>query len=403
MLDPFGREAKRIVRELGGIEALLKRIARYVEMENALKRVMLLDQENIPEDILEMSDHDDILTFYALLGALAFSPYGIEMELVRRSNAKIYRERIKRSGSVSGLTVPLEPTKGTEIPERDRTILEKSLHGEISEEEREKYRLKYRIKLSSFLRLWEGSLKEVYIRKGYAYLTEEQALRLWEKAFERNLERSVNLLYEIRDELPEYYSELYEKLSELARERFKERLGRFSGEAQPLRFELFPPCVKEALKGVPSGLRNYAITVLLTSFLSYARICPNPSRRDVRIKDCLSDLSVIEREILPVIIEAGNRCKPPLFEDQPHEIKNIWYHLGFGLTDKPTLEDSGNSTWYFPPNCDKIRANAPQLCKPDRHCRAIKNPLTYYLRRLYLENRAKGSQKEGSEGGEENG
>lgn len=118
--------------------------------------------------------------------------------------------------------------------------------------------------------------------------------------------------------------------------------------------------MKIALGGVPSGLRNYAITVLLTSFLSYARLCPNPPKRDVRIRDCVSDLSIIEKEILPVIIEAGNRCSPPpLFEDQPHEIKNIWYHLGFGLTDRPTLEDSGNSPWYFPPNCSKIRANAP--------------------------------------------
>ena len=401
MLDPFGREAKAIVREFGGIEPLLKRIAKYVGIESALRRVEVLDLEEIPEDILNMSDHDDIMTFYALLGALAFSPYGIEMELVRRSNVRIYMERIKRSGSASGLTIPLEPTKSSDIPGRDRAILEKTLHGEIGEEEREKHRLKYRIKLSSFLRLWEGSLKEVYVRKGYAYLTEEQALKLWEKAFERNLERSINLLYEIRDELPGYYGQLYERLSELARERFKERLGKFSGKAQPLRFELFPPCVKEAIKGVPSGLRNYAITVLLTSFLSYARICPNPPKRDIRIKDCISDLGVIENEILPVIIEAGNRCKPPLFEDQPHEIKNIWYHLGFGLTDKPSLEDSGNSTWYFPPNCDKIRANAPQLCKPDRHCRSIKNPLTYYLRRLYIENRSKSPQNE--EGGEENG
>ena len=399
MLDPFGRDAKRIVRELGGIESLLNRIARYVDMELPLKRVELFDAESIPEDVLTMSDHEDIMTFYALLGALAFSPYGIEMELVRRSNLRIYSERIRRSGDVSGLSIPLEQTKRLDIPERDRTILERSLHGELGEEERKKRMLKYRIKLSSFLRLWDGSLKEVYIRKGYAYLTEEGTIKVWEKAFERNLERSVNLLYEIRDELPEYYSLLHEKLGEIARERFKERLGRFSGEAQPLRFELFPPCVKEALGGVPAGMRNYAITVLLTSFLSYARLCPNPPKRDVRIKDCIDDLDVVEREVLPVIIEAGNRCKPPLFEDQPHEVKNIWYHLGFGLTDKPSLQDSGNSTWYFPPNCDKIRANAPQLCKPDRYCRGIKNPLTYYLRRLYLENRSREGDREGGENG----
>ncbi|NJE42965.1 DNA primase large subunit PriL [Thermococcus sp. GR6] len=401
MLDPFGSEAKRLVKEeFGGINELLSIIPSYIGIEHALERVSWIKSGEIPEDILELSDIQDLLTFYALLGALAFSPYGIEMELVREANIKIYSERIRRASKIEGTAIPLKIVERDEIPNRDRTILERIHHTELPPSEREKLRLRYKTGLKKFLELWDGSLKEVYIRKGYAYLTGEQALKLWEEAFEKNFEKAVNLLYEIRDELSTYYLQLYEKLSEIAREYFKERLKRMgSAEAQPLRFELFPPCVKIALGGVPAGLRNYAITVLLTSFLSYARLCPNPPRRDVRIRDCVQDLSVIEKEILPIIIEAGNRCSPPLFEDQPHEIKNIWYHLGFGLTDKPTLEDSGNSTWYFPPNCSKIRANAPQLCKPDRHCRNIKNPLTYYLRQLYLENRKKEEREEGGESG----
>ena len=405
MLDPFGDRAKRLVKEeFGGISELLSIIPSYVGIDQAIERVSWVKSGEIPEEILGLGDVQDLLTFYALLGALAFSPYGIEMELVKESNAKIYFERLRRAGRIRGTSIALESVDAAEIPTRDRTILERTHHQELPAGERERLRLKYKIPLGKLLELWDGSLKEVYIRRGYAYLTEEQGLRLWERSFERNFERAVNLLYEVRDELPEYYLRLYERLGEVAREHFKERLERLgSAEAQPLRFDLFPPCVKIALGGVPSGLRNYAITVLLTSFLSYARLCPNPPRRDVRIRDCVSDLSIVEKEILPVIIEAGNRCNPPLFEDQPHEVKNIWYHLGFGLTDKPTLEDSGNSTWYFPPNCSKIRANAPQLCKPDRHCRNIKNPLTYYLRRLYLENRGKAGEKESVEGGEGNG
>lgn len=405
MLDPFGDRAKRLVKEeFGGISELLSIIPSYVGIDQAIERVSWVKSGEIPEEILGLGDVQDLLTFYALLGALAFSPYGIEMELVKESNARIYSERLRRAGRIRGTSIALESVDAAEIPTRDRTILERTHHQELPAGERERLRLKYKIPLGKLLELWDGSLKEVYIRRGYTYLTEEQGLRLWERSFERNFERAVNLLYEVRDELPEYYLRLYERLGEVAREHFKERLERLgSAEAQPLRFDLFPPCVKIALGGVPSGLRNYAITVLLTSFLSYARLCPNPPRRDVRIRDCVSDLSIVEKEILPVIIEAGNRCSPPLFEDQPHEVKNIWYHLGFGLTDKPTLEDSGNSTWYFPPNCSKIRANAPQLCKPDRHCRNIKNPLTYYLRRLYLENRGKAGEKESVEGGEENG
>ena len=64
---------------------------------------------------------------------------------------------------------------------------------------------------------------------------------------------------------------------------------------------------------------------------------------------------------------------------------NILYHLGFGLTQEPRLEDSGKSKWYFPPNCDKIRREAPQLCEPDEFCRNIKNPLSYYVKRVSRE------------------
>lgn len=394
MLDPFGQRAKEIIKEFGGIEEFLERIPSYVEIEEVLKRVSW--EESVPEELLSLEEWKDLMGFYALLGALARAPYGLEMELVKEKNLAIYLARIEKSQKLETLSIPTRTVKEGEIPEKDRIILEKLGHKELGEEERRKLRIDHKMWLRHFLPLWEDSLKEVYIRNSWAYLRRDDLIKVWRRSFERNLERAVNILYELRDDLPDFYSTLYEKLNEIAREKFKERIEKIgSVGAQPLRFDLFPPCVKKALSGVGSGMRNYAITVLLTSFLSYARICPNPPRRDVRIKDCVNDLSVIEREILPVIIEAGNRCKPPLFEDQPNEIKNIWYHLGFGFTDRPSLEDSGNSTWYFPPNCDKIRANAPELCKPDRYCRGIKNPLTYYLRRLYLERRGeKGEESE---------
>lgn len=401
MPDPFGREAQKLIRrEFGDILTLLERIPSSIGVDEALSLVRwMTESSEPPAELLKVDTLEelrDLFRFYALLGALAFSPYGIEAEFVRKATSKLYRARIERKDSLEGSLLEIEPAEG--IPERDRKIIEKAMDKSLPEEERARLRIKYRMHLSRFLELWDGSLKEIYIRGGYAYLRWDEALRLWEMAFERRFDRAVGILTEVRDELPEFYEKLGEKLEELAGEYFKERLEKLGKVgARPLRFDLFPPCVKEALKGVPAGMRNYAITVLLTSFLSYARLCPNPPKRDVRVKDCVSDLRIIEEEILPIIIEAGNRCKPPLFEDQPHEIKNIWYHLGFGLTDSPTLEDSGNSTWYFPPNCDKIRANAPQLCKPDRYCRGVKNPLTYYLRRLAREERSE------AQGGEESG
>lgn len=401
MKDPFGKDAERLIREeFGDLLTLLQRIPSSIGLEDTLELVKwLLESEEPPRELLErqpLEEIKDAFRFYALLGALALNPPGMELELVERAVVKLYRKRLEGS-DLSSTMLKIEEVKGGEIPERDRKIIEKPMDRSVDPAENERRKLRYRMKLSEFLKLWDGSLREVYIRNGYAYLTQEVALQLWEKAFTERIERAAKLLSEMSDELPEFYEKLRENLRKLAEEYFRERiekLGRVG--AKPLRFELFPPCVKEALKGVPAGMRNYAITVLLTSFLSYARICPNPPRKDVRIRDCVNDLTILKEEILPVIVEAGNRCKPPLFEDQPHEIKNIWYHLGFGLTDNPTLEDSGNSTWYFPPNCDKIRANAPQLCKPDKYCRGIKNPLTYYLRRLARE---KGGENvaEGSE------
>lgn len=384
MIDPFGPRAKETLGEFESINEFLLRIPSYLDMEVALERVRWLKRGKIPDEIIALDDLRDLMSFYALLGALAFSPYGIEMELVKRANLAIYRERMKGGFSVDELSMVVHERKD-EIPREDSAILERILDQTLPPEEKERLRLKYRVHLKDLLVLASKDLHEFYIRRGYAYLREEQLIELWENTFERNIERAVNVIYELRDELPPYYLELYNRLGEIARENFKERLEKFGGEAGPLRFDLFPPCIKKALEGVGSGMRNYAITVLLTSFLSYARICPNSAGRNVRVKDCVKDLGIIEKEVLPVIIEAGNRCRPPLFEDQPGEIKNIWYHLGFGFTLTPTLDDSGNSTWYFPPNCSKIRANAPELCSPDEHCRYIKNPLTYYLRRLYIE------------------
>lgn len=133
----------------------------------------------------------------------------------------------------------------------------------------------------------------------------------------------------------------------------------------------FPPCVNASFNGVSAGTRNYAVTVLLTSFLSYARIFPSTKifDRNFNVKLQEKEIEVILKEIVPMIFEAGGRCDPPLFKDQPIEKENVFYHLGFGLTSSPNIKDFGRSKWYLPPNCSKIRENAPSLCHPDDFCR----------------------------------
>ncbi|HII61462.1 DNA primase large subunit PriL [Pyrococcus horikoshii] len=376
MLDPFSEKAKELLKGFGSINDFMDAIPKIVSVDDVIERIRVVKNEKLIDKFLDQDNVMDLAQFYALLGALSYSPYGIELELVKKANLIIYSERLKRKKEIKPEEISIDVSTAIEFPTEDVRKIER-VYGKIPE---------YTMKISDFLDLVpDEKLANYYIYEGRVYLKREDLIRIWSKAFERNVERGVNMLYEIRDELPEFYRKVLGEIQAFAEEEFGRKFGEIQGGK--LRPEFFPPCIKNALKGVPQGIRNYAITVLLTSFLSYARICPNPPRRNVRVKDCIKDIRVITEEILPIIIEAANRCSPPLFEDQPNEIKNIWYHLGFGYTANPSLEDSGNSTWYFPPNCEKIRANAPQLCTPDKHCKYIRNPLTYYLRRLYLEGR----------------
>ena len=231
MLDPFGKKARKIIEDFGGIEAFLERIPGYIGIDEVLERVTW-DGEP-PEEVLNAEEWRDLMTFYALLGALALSPYGFEMELVRDKNAEIYLAKLRNAENLEETSLHVKRISEGEIPEKDRLILEKSRHKELSEEDRRKLRIEYKMWLSHFILLWEGSLKDVYIRNSWAYLRRGDLLNLWKKAFERNLERAVNMLYDVRDELPEFYSALREKLSEVAREKFKERIEAMGSVGAP--------------------------------------------------------------------------------------------------------------------------------------------------------------------------
>lgn len=149
--------------------------------------------------------------------------------------------------------------------------------------------------------------------------------------------------------------------------------------------EAFPPCIQNTIDGVSSGGRNDAIVLLLTSFISYARLYPSifSSEEPVRISDIDKDLSITENEILPLIYEAADNCSPPLFDDQPQEKLNIISKLGFGLHDEINIENEGETTWYTPMSCEKIKMHLPQLCKEDASCKGLNNPLSCYGRRKY--------------------
>ncbi len=156
-------------------------------------------------------------------------------------------------------------------------------------------------------------------------------------------------------------------------------------EAGKLNPDAFPPCIKSTVEGVSSGGRNDAIVLLLTSFASYARLYPRifASDESIKVSDMDPDLSITENEILPLIFDAANNCTPPLFDDQPQEKINIISKLGFGMHDTLDINHEGETKWYTPMSCEKIKIHLPNLCHPDKSCKGINNPLSCYGRKKF--------------------
>lgn len=180
-----------------------------------------------------------------------------------------------------------------------------------------------------------------------------------------------------------------EKISQALSKETKYYRGSFGGgkiSASPLNVELFPPCIKLALEGIKSGGRNEVIVLFLTPFLSYARLNPQVfgGRSSLKLSDADPNLNITNTEILPMIYDAADRCIPPLFDDQPQERVNINAKLGFGMHTQLNLGNEGETKWYTPMSCDKVKMNMPALCKPDDTCKKLKeiNPLFYYTHQM---------------------
>ena len=147
--------------------------------------------------------------------------------------------------------------------------------------------------------------------------------------------------------------------------------------------EAFPPCVRKCMEGIKSGGRNDAIVLFLTPFISYARLAPNvfSMEYDMKVSDVDPSLEITHKE---VIYEAANACRPPLFKDQPQEKININSKLGFGMNSELKLSEEGETRWYTPMSCEKIKLHMPNLCIPCVDCKKIGNPLIYYNRKKRL-------------------
>lgn len=189
------------------------------------------------------------------------------------------------------------------------------------------------------------------------------------------------------EELSEKIAKLLEELNETYSKFYGgEGIFDVKGEIATLNKSAFPPCATNTIEGVKSGNRNDAIVLFLTSFISYGRLNPQVFSKGIgsKISDFDPDLKITTEEILPIIYEAANNAVPPLFEDQPQEKINIVSKLGFGMHDEIRIKNEGQTKWYTPMSCDKVKLHLTNICKPDKVCKKIGNPLSYYSYKTWL-------------------
>ena len=401
IVNPFSPEAERIVKKLQSVGSLEKEVFLHAQKIVAWK-ASGEKKKVIPQSLLTAYDEEkDVLAqrLLFLTVAVNFTPYSNELRLVKESIQALVKARLTSldltvESSIIRLVSDLFNVKAG-APTVDGGMR----FGEVFVEKRELYagaqlrygepwRVKYAVSWRELIRIVRAKglrFTDLYLVDGLALLSLNDLIDYYSRLVALNMEDFINNRFEeLRgqrktvgvDSLSGRTSELAEYLSNAARESFRGAV--LQGKAGVLKSENFPPCIKYILSGVETGSRNYAISVVLTSFLSYARAAPGKVQ-DPRISDYIKDPKVLTDEILPMIYDAAARCAPPLFEDQPMERMNVLYHLGLGLGQEVRLENSGSSHWYFPPNCEKIRRESPALCRPDETCRQIKNPLTYYF------------------------
>lgn len=223
------------------------------------------------------------------------------------------------------------------------------------------------------------SVKEQILSRLIMQKTEEYINRIKEMSAHVEIHPAI---VKIAEQLKEFIPEEISKYNQ-----YYAGSGGIYGSVQggKLNPDAFPPCIKTTIEGVSSGGRNDAIVLLLTSFASYARLYPRifASDETVKVSDMDPDLSITENEILPLIFEAADNCTPPLFEDQPQEKINIISKLGFGMHEKVDINHEGETKWYTPMSCEKIKIHLPTLCHPDKSCKGINNPLSCYGRKKF--------------------
>ncbi|RJS48451.1 MAG: DNA primase [Methanobacterium sp.] len=430
-LNPFSEEAEQIVREKSSLEELFNKNKDLIDIIAHTNSQNISNDELIPHTLAELAvkrlewfvrkkndkkyDHNDysflmnpdmaiydIISFYIAAQSIGirFNPNSRESRVFIESQGQLVQERLEKLSTslrkevvakLLNQLIPLDNISWTSLGELfgSRKINLTDLIIDQGEVILDKEDFIYRFSDKIIGRVPEkmydiligDQIKELIINRMIMQNTENYLIKVHEMA--SNIEAHPSLIV-IADEISKM---------------LKERTSIFSGsggdiQASKLVGEAFPPCIKNTIDGVSSGNRNDAIVLLLTSFISYARLYPSVFKNETNLKisDLDKGLKITNNEILPVIYEAAGRCTPPLFEDDPQEKLNITAKLGFGVHKAPDLNNEGESKWYTPMSCEKIKIHLPVLCKPDKDCKKISNPLSYYNRRKWIMNQSPDSK-----------
>lgn len=430
-LNPFCDEALNIVRNQADLSTVFDVDSRLVDIISFSPHQNLQDESYIPENIFnlalkrikwyierknnnEYNSHDyaylfvedissyDVIAFHLTAQAIAhkFNFNSREMRLFVQSQGQIIEDRL-----------------GSLMLSEKRELTEDIL-GELMVSGTVEWTF-----LKDIISSRKLSLTDLLIDNGEVILDRDEFIYRFEDKFE---DRSVSKMYDIlvgdnvKEEVlknlimqktEEYIQNIQEKsqliephpsiltLADEIEKTIDEEMTKYSTfyanvnspggymEIGKLVKEAFPPCIKNTIEGVSSGGRNDAIVLFLTSFASYARLYPGIFANEganIKVSDIDKNLDITEREILPLIFEAADNCTPPLFEDQPQEKINIISKLGFGMHSEVSLDHEGETKWYTPMSCEKVKIHLPQLCKKDKGCKGINNPLSYYTRSKWI-------------------
>ncbi len=431
-INPFSTDAKEIVSQLGQIENLDKQNQDLVTIIEDTRAQQLDDASGIPKTIKQLALHKyqwflfkktdkfnhkmyeylfnpdiyeyDVVSFYLLMQVVAieFGPDSHETKQVIELERDLINQRLEKLNN--------QPT------EFQNSFLRETLNQLIDTNNLYWYNIK------ELLTFGELELDKLLISNGkviveyedfmeeYGNLIENRRpMDMYEVSAGKNLKfnllKSIIMLYtkqyintvsEMSKKMVEpnpLLAEMAGDIREIQQKSQELRFGKNSGnynnnDNQPVTYQLeaLPPCARKCLRGIKSGGRNDAIVLFLTPLVSYARLCPGVFAQDrqIKISEVDPSLDITLNEVIPLIYDAAQACRPPLFKDQPQEKININSKLGFGMHDELKIDHEGETRWYTPMSCEKIKLHMPSLCTPNIDCKKIGNPLTYYNRKRKL-------------------